>query len=178
MAVTMSLEFPGTTEQYDEVNKKMDIENDPPAGLIVHTCADVGGGNLKIIDVWESEDAYRKFSDDRLGPGEVTITLTVHHSRFEPDRIQVAPGTTVRFVVDNGDPIGHELIVGNDEVHRRHEQGTEPAHAPRPGEVSVPALATAETTFAFLEPGSVLYACHLPGHLRYGMSGYVDVALK
>jgi uncharacterized cupredoxin-like copper-binding protein len=110
-----------------------------------------------------------------LGPGNVTIDMTIHHSRFSPDRIRVAPGTTVRFVVDNQDPINHELIVGDAEVHRRHELGTEPVHPPRPGEVSVPALTTAETTFVFDSPGSVLYACHLPGHFRYGMSGYVDV---
>jgi uncharacterized cupredoxin-like copper-binding protein len=114
-------------------------------------------------------------STDVLGPGDVTVTLTIHHSRFAPDRIRVAPGTTLRFVVDNQDPIDHELIVGDAEVHRRHEQGTEPAHPPRPGEVSVPALTRAETTFVFGQPGSVLYACHLPGHFRYGMSGYVDV---
>jgi uncharacterized cupredoxin-like copper-binding protein len=111
-----------------------------------------------------------------LGPGDVTIDMTIHHSRFSPDRIRVAPGTTVRFVVDNQDPINHELIVGDAEVHRRHELGTEPVHPPRPGEVSIPALTKAETTFVFNSPGSVLYACHLPGHFRYGMSGYVDVA--
>jgi uncharacterized cupredoxin-like copper-binding protein len=113
--------------------------------------------------------------DGTLGPGDVTVAMTIHHSRFQPDRIHVAPGTTVRFVVDNQDPINHELIVGDAEVHRRHELGTEPVHPPRPGEVSIPALSHAETTFVFGDPGSVLYACHLPGHFRYGMSGYVDV---
>jgi uncharacterized cupredoxin-like copper-binding protein len=111
-----------------------------------------------------------------LGPGNVTIDMTIHHSHFSLDRIRVAPGTTVRFVVDNRDPINHELIVGDAEVQRRHELGTEPVHPPRPGEVSVPALTKAETTFVFSSPGSVMYACHLPGHFRYGMSGYVDVA--
>jgi uncharacterized cupredoxin-like copper-binding protein len=110
-----------------------------------------------------------------LGPGAVTVNLTIRHSHFEPDRIQVAPGSTVRFVIDNRDPIGHEFIIGDAEVHRRHEAGTEPVHPPRPGEVSIPALSTAETTFEFDTPDSVLYACHLPGHFRYGMSGYVDV---
>jgi uncharacterized cupredoxin-like copper-binding protein len=113
-----------------------------------------------------------------LGPGEVTVAMTIHHSRFRPDRIRVAPGTTVRFVVDNQDPINHELIVGDAEVHRRHEQGTEPVHPPRPGEVSIPATSHAETTFVFGDPGSVLYACHLPGHFRYGMSGNVDVVTR
>lgn len=112
-----------------------------------------------------------------LGPGDVTVTITIEHSHFSPDRIRVRPGTTVRFVIDNRDPIGHEFIVGDAEVHRRHEAGTEPVHPPRPGEVSIAAETTAETTFAFRGPAadSVVYACHLPGHFRYGMAGAVDI---
>ena len=112
-----------------------------------------------------------------LGPGAVTVTLTIHHSHFSPDHISVRPGTTVRFVVNNLDPIGHELIVGDAEVHRRHEAGTEPVHPPRPGEISVPAQTTAETTFRFEATNGdpVVYACHLPGHFRYGMTGEVSI---
>lgn len=113
---------------------------------------------------------------DALGPGAVTVELQVRYSRFSASRIDVVPGTTVRFVVSNGDPINHELIVGDAEVHRRHELGTEAAHPPRPGEVSVPPGEVAATTFTFDEPGSVLFACHLPGHFAYGMKGRVVVA--
>jgi uncharacterized cupredoxin-like copper-binding protein len=115
-----------------------------------------------------------------LGPGEVTVQLTIRHSHFAPDHLAVRPGTTVRFVVQNDDPINHELIIGDDGVHQRHEAGTEPVHPPRPGEVSVPPGTTAETTFSFpgtAGSGSVVYACHLPGHFRFGMSGTVDVQL-
>ena len=108
----------------------------------------------------------------------MTITLTVHHSRFSPDHLRVRPGTNVRFVLENQDPIGHEFIIGDDAVHLRHEAGTEPVHPPRPGELSIPALSTAETTFSFpgsASSGTVVYACHLPGHFKYGMSGVVDV---
>jgi uncharacterized cupredoxin-like copper-binding protein len=116
-------------------------------------------------------------NDAPLGPGEVTVTLTIQHSRFNPSHLSIRPGTTVRFVVRNDDPIGHELIVGDADVHRRHEAGTEPSHPPRPGEISVAALSTAETTFVFdaTSTDSVVYACHLPGHFRYGMSGEVDI---
>jgi uncharacterized cupredoxin-like copper-binding protein len=110
-----------------------------------------------------------------LGPGAVTVELRIVHSRFEPDRITVHEGTDVSFVVTNDDPINHELIVGDDDVHARHESGTEAAHPPVPGEVSVPALASGTTSFRFDEPGRVLFACHLPRHFGYGMLGYVDV---
>jgi uncharacterized cupredoxin-like copper-binding protein len=111
-----------------------------------------------------------------LGPGVVTVELGVHYSKFSSSRIDVVPGTTVRFVVTNDDPINHELIVGDAEVHRRHELGTEAAHPPRPGEVTVPPGEVRTTTFTFDEPGSVLFACHLPGHFAYGMQGHVVVA--
>src|SRR4051794_16284831 len=117
-------------------------------------------------------------SDAPLGPGDATVTLTIRHSHFTPDHFVVRPGTLVHFVIRNEDPIGHEFIVGDDGVHRRHEAGTEPVHAPRPGEVSIAAGTTAETTFRFegtTGAGTVVYACHLPGHFRYGMSGTVDV---
>src|SRR3954452_14041787 len=115
-----------------------------------------------------------------LGPGDTTVTLTVRHSHCSPEHLAVRSGTLVRFVIRNDDPIGHEFIIGDDGLHRRHEAGTEPVHPPRPGEVSIPPLSTAETTFGFdgsIGTGSVLFACHLPGHFRYGMSGTVDVVL-
>jgi uncharacterized cupredoxin-like copper-binding protein len=122
-------------------------------------------------------------SDDRddprpgavLGPGTVTVTLDIEHSRFLPDRLSVRPGTEVRFVVDNGDPINHELILGDERVHRIHELGNHAAHPPVPGEVSVGAGATGETTFSFGSPGDVEFACHLPGHYAFGMRGVVRV---
>lgn len=112
-----------------------------------------------------------------LGPGDAVVTLTIRHSHYSPDHITVRSGTTVRFIVNNEDPIGHELIIGDADVHRRHEAGTEPVHPPRPGEISVPASSTAETTYRFDASATspVVYACHLPGHFRYGMSGVVDI---
>jgi uncharacterized cupredoxin-like copper-binding protein len=41
--------------------------------------------------------------------------------------------------------------------------------------VSVAPGVRASTTFSFHEPGTVLYACHLPGHFAYGMHGRVVV---
>lgn len=110
-----------------------------------------------------------------LGPGPVTVELGIHHSRFSWDRIDVRPGTTVRFVVTNDDPIPHELIAGGDVVHDRHAAGTEVEHGTVPGEVSLPPGATGVTELAFDRPGTFRFACHLPGHLAYGMSGEVVV---
>ena len=84
-------------------------------------------------------------------------------------------GTAITVVLRNDDPIDHEWIVGDAAVHARHRTGTEPVHASRPTEVSIPAGSTRETTVRFDAPGTYLYICHLPGHEAYGMVGTLVV---
>lgn len=107
-----------------------------------------------------------------------TLVVDVHYSKFSVSEVQVRRGQTVRFVIRNHDPIPHELIVGDQAVQDRHERGTDAHHGERPGEVSVPAGATAETTYSFTatEPRTLLFGCHLPGHWTYGMRGTIRVA--
>jgi uncharacterized cupredoxin-like copper-binding protein len=99
-----------------------------------------------------------------------TVALTMKHSRFVPEVVDVRPGAAVRIVVHNLDPIDHELIVGDDNVQEAHERGTEAHHGDRPGEVSVPAGATAVTELT-VGRDDVPFGCHLPGHWDYGMRG-------
>jgi len=110
-----------------------------------------------------------------LGPGPVTVRIDIHYSRFHPDRIRVHPHTELTFEVANHDPIGHELIIGGPEVHARHAHGTEAYHPPKPGEVSIAPGEVGTTTYELHAPGTVLFACHLPGHFEYGMVGEVVV---
>jgi uncharacterized cupredoxin-like copper-binding protein len=72
-------------------------------------------------------------------------------------------------------PIAHEVIVGDDELHRRHATGTEPEQVPVAGELSVGPNETRSTTAGFEVPGTARFACHLPGHLDYGMPGVIEV---
>jgi uncharacterized cupredoxin-like copper-binding protein len=110
-----------------------------------------------------------------LGPGDVTVQVDIEHSLFAPERLRVVEGTRVRFVVVNGDPLNHELIVGPPDVHARHANGTEAEHPSIPGEVSLGPNDTAITTFRFDRTGTFEFACHLPGHYEYGMHGEVEV---
>ena len=41
--------------------------------------------------------------------------------------------------------------------------------------MSIAPHTTAATTYSFHARGTVLFACHLPGHFAYGMKGYVIV---
>jgi uncharacterized cupredoxin-like copper-binding protein len=109
-------------------------------------------------------------------PSVRTVHITIHFSSFDPGAIEVRPGEVVRFEIENTDPIDHEFIVGDAGIQRIHEEGTEAHHAPRPGEVSVPAGTTVVTVYAFPErPGTLLFGCHLPGHYAYGMRGTVTI---
>ena len=110
-------------------------------------------------------------------PAVRTVDITIHFSHFDASSIAVDRGETIRFVINNEDPIAHEFIVGDRYVQLIHEIGTEPAHGAKPGEVSVPAGTTAETTYTF--PTSAVphlqFACHLPGHYAYGMHGNIVI---
>jgi hypothetical protein len=55
------------TQMYDGVTGAIDIENDPPAGLIFHWAGDVDG-KWAITNVWESREAHDRFREDRLLP--------------------------------------------------------------------------------------------------------------
>jgi uncharacterized cupredoxin-like copper-binding protein len=44
-----------------------------------------------------------------------------------------------------------------------------------PGEVSVQPDDVGETFYTFDDLGKTEFACHLPGHLAFGMIGWVDV---
>ena len=135
-------------------------------GRVVAAAA-VAGAMLAGGVAWLAESA---------GPasGAPTIAITAHHSRFEPDRVTVKPGSTVRFVIHNADPIDHEFIIGPPETHDIHERGLPHFHTGAvQGEVTVPAGATVETSWTFGPSGSpaVEYGCHLAGHWAYGMHG-------
>ena len=104
------------------------------------------------------------------------IVIDIHHSAYLPEKLEVERGTVVTFVIENGDPIDHEFILGNEEVQEVHESGTEAHHGAKPGEVSIPAGETRTTTYEFVEPGTLIFGCHLPGHYSYGMRGVVEVS--
>ncbi len=103
------------------------------------------------------------------------VHVKLRFSRFVPDEFEFPAGTTVRFVVENRDPIDHEFLIGDEEVQQAHEEGTEEHHGAKPGEISVPAGATRTTTYTFDDPGKLLIGCHLPTHWDYGMRGYITV---
>lgn len=103
------------------------------------------------------------------------MRVKLRFSRFVPDSFEFPAGTTVTFVVENRDPIDHELLIGDMEFQEAHEEGTEVRHGAKPGEISVPAGETRTTTYTFEAPGKLLVGCHLPTHWDYGMRGVITI---
>jgi hypothetical protein len=66
MATVMLMEWPGVTEdQYKQVMRTLDLDKKPPAGGIFHV-AGFNSGTLRVVDIWESQQAFEKFQKDRL----------------------------------------------------------------------------------------------------------------
>ena len=110
-----------------------------------------------------------------VGAAPRSAEIEIHYSRYNPNTLTVPAGTPITILLKNTDPIDHEWIVGDAATHERHRTGTEPVHASRPTEVSIPAGQSRETTVTFDQPGTYLYICHLPGHEAYGMVGTLVV---
>jgi hypothetical protein len=69
MAIGLRLKFAdGTQEQYEAVHAQIDVDANPPEGLIFHSAGPIEGG-WGIIDFWESRGHFDRFLESRLGPG-------------------------------------------------------------------------------------------------------------
>jgi hypothetical protein len=64
MAIVLKSVAP-SRELYEQVNAKLGSALEAAPGLIVHTASEVGG-EVHIVDVWESEDAAMAFGRDHL----------------------------------------------------------------------------------------------------------------
>jgi hypothetical protein len=58
-----------TEQQYDAVLERVQqvLGDAGPEGCLVHIAGPTGGG-WRVIEVWESEEAQRRFQDDVLNP--------------------------------------------------------------------------------------------------------------
>ena len=73
MAIALVQEFPSdpsdtSTANYDAVQERLNVEGDPPAGLIAQTAGFTGRGVFRIFGVWETEADWQAFREQRLMP--------------------------------------------------------------------------------------------------------------
>ena len=92
MAVVMQMHWPEIgVEEYDEARAKVGWETEFPAGAISHV-AWMADDGFHVVDVWESEEAFNKFAEERLMPvvkgdvgieGEPKVKFTKAHRVFD-----------------------------------------------------------------------------------------------
>lgn len=64
MAVVISMVLPGIDlDQYREVHRR--VSEAVPQGLLIHTAGATEDG-LRVVDVWESSEAFDRFQASRL----------------------------------------------------------------------------------------------------------------
>lgn len=69
MAVGVLMDFSGGDKAaYDRVLDRMGLNDGrPPAGALFHMAGETDGG-FRVVDIWESAEAYQKFAEEQIGP--------------------------------------------------------------------------------------------------------------
>jgi hypothetical protein len=68
MAVGVFMEFPGVTwEQYEQLVQDLGLSG-PPEGMLTHVCGPTSDGGWRMVDVWESQEAFERFANELLIP--------------------------------------------------------------------------------------------------------------
>lgn len=97
MAVAMYMHWPGlTSDQYDAVMAKLGLDANLPAGAVLHM-ATVTDAGVEVSDIWQTEQAFNGFLEQRLLPvvselgivGEPEIRIVQLHNLYaaDPDMI-------------------------------------------------------------------------------------------
>ncbi len=98
--------------------------------------------------------------------------------RFTPDRITVNAGETVRFFLKNTGKVPHEFVIGSMDELREHAEVMrrmpEMKHE-EPNSITLAPRQIGGVVWQFERPGTVDFACLVPGHFEAGMVGKVQV---
>ncbi len=123
------------------------------------------------------EKAFGKAGD----PKKVTRTVTFHMSdkmRFDPSRITVKRGETIRFVAKNDGKILHEMVFGTMQELKEHAEQMKKFPGMEHDEPYMTHVApgkTGEIIWQFTKTGEFDFACLIAGHYDAGMTGKVIV---
>lgn len=71
---------------------KAGLGEGPPKGLISHIAVEAPEGGLRYIDVWDSEDDWERFAEERLHPVVHSLLSEVFGEELpqEPERVVLA----------------------------------------------------------------------------------------
>ena len=129
-----------------------------------------------------------------------TIEVTMYDNYFEPEKIQVKAGETVRFLVKNEGEFVHEFNIGTAAMHAAHHKememmvehgvleadkinhhmmnmdmgGGRTMKHDEPNSVLLEPGQTGEVVLKFTNEMALEFACNVPGHYDSGMMGYIE----
>jgi uncharacterized cupredoxin-like copper-binding protein len=136
-------------------------------------------------DAKQAHDATPHSHDSVAGqPGATadidrTVEVTMDDNmRFMPDTFTFSAGETVRISLQNDGKIPHEFVIGAMSELMEHAEMMRKMPTMQHAEANQMTLAAgahAELVWQFDKPGTVDFACLIPGHLEAGMKGSVTV---
>jgi hypothetical protein len=97
MAVILEQVMPEgvSLQMLDEVTDEMNADQDPPEGILFHVHFEQDG-SVRIVDVWESKEAYETFRDARLLPAMQAVLQ--RHGGGEPPQAEESITSVHRVV--------------------------------------------------------------------------------
>jgi uncharacterized cupredoxin-like copper-binding protein len=96
--------------------------------------------------------------------------------KYDPAKVEVTEGETIKFVVVNQGQNEHEFLIGDEQTQQEYEESMDDANHGEHGMdvTGVSVEPGAQESFEFVVPkpaGKLLYGCHVTGHYRSGMRG-------
>lgn len=89
MPVGVLFEIEGFTQQtYDAVSEA--LGSDPPEGALLHIAGPIETG-WRVVEVWESEDAQRRFQEGRLNRAFDAVGVPHAAPSFFPVHVMLPP---------------------------------------------------------------------------------------
>ena len=72
----------GTWETYEKVSKELDPT--PSEGLLFHAAGANADGKWRVVQVWDSEEAFRRFNGEQLTPTLLRVLGEKHMAQGPP----------------------------------------------------------------------------------------------
>ncbi|HXD42174.1 MAG TPA: cupredoxin family protein [Ramlibacter sp.] len=146
-------------------------------GTSLGAAAHEGAVHKKAGPVRREQTDWGIAGDARAARRTIAVTMS-DDMRFNPNRIEVKQGETVKFVVKNSGKVLHEFVIGTGKTLDEHAalmlkfpnmEHDEPymAHV-EPG-------GSSQVVWTFNRPGRFDFGCLVAGHYQAGMVGKINV---
>ena len=125
----------------------------------------------------KTEHAWGREGDPKKAVRTITVDMS-DAMRFNPDKLEIKVGDTVKFLIRNKGKVQHEMVIGQEKELKEHAElmkkfpnmeHEEPymAHV-SPGKQET-------ITWQFTKAGDFMFGCLIPGHFEAGMVGRIKV---